>query len=128
MIMVKVDKCSGCRTCELICSFYHLGIYAPRYSRIKVKFKGGVTENILICRQCKQCIEKCETDAIYFDSKTGAIKIDENKCNGCRACVEACPFGAMFFDEKKNVAYTCDLCGGDPQCVKKCPEKALIVV
>jgi len=128
MIKVDINKCSGCRTCELICSFHHEGVYAPRLSRIRIKFKDGVTDRILICRQCRKCIDICEVAAIYVDSRTGAIKIDENKCTGCGKCVEVCPFNAMFFDKKKGIAYTCDLCDGEMLCVKKCPENALTII
>ena len=32
----------------------------------------------------------------------------------------ACPYGAMYFDTVAQYALACDLCGGDPQCVKYC--------
>jgi carbon-monoxide dehydrogenase iron sulfur subunit len=35
-------------------------------------------------------------------------------------CVRACPSGAMGFDKKEKLADKCDLCGGDPECVKHC--------
>ena len=31
----------------------------------------------------------------------------------------------MGFHEEKNVSHNCDLCGGDPQCVKICTYDAL---
>lgn len=37
----------------------------------------------------------------------------------------ACPFSVMGFHEQKNVSQNCDLCGGDPQCVKACVYGAL---
>ena len=41
------------------------------------------------------------------------------------ACLEACPFGAIFFDSEQGVAIMCDLCGGDPACVKRCATGAI---
>jgi Fe-S-cluster-containing hydrogenase component 2 len=37
----------------------------------------------------------------------------------------ACPFSVMGFHEDKNVSHNCDLCDGDPQCVKICTYDAL---
>jgi len=60
---------------------------------------------------------------MYVDTKTGARVIDEEKCIGCRRCVEACPFSEsmIVYNPEKNVCEKCDLCGGDPECVKQCP-------
>jgi len=33
-------------------------------------------------------------------------------------CVTACPFGAMSFDSIGKKVIKCDLCDGDPQCVR----------
>jgi len=35
-------------------------------------------------------------------------------------CIQACPFGAMGYDEEQGIAEKCDLCAGDPECVKHC--------
>jgi Fe-S-cluster-containing hydrogenase component 2 len=37
----------------------------------------------------------------------------------------ACPFGMIFVDAEKGFAVKCDLCGGDPECVKYCIPEAL---
>lgn len=36
-----------------------------------------------------------------------------------------CPFGAMRYDTARHRVFKCELCGGDPQCVKLCPQEAL---
>lgn len=54
--------------------------------------------------------------------------VDEEKCVGCGFCVIACPWGLVVLDPMKRKAIKCDLCGGDPVCVKECPEKALLLV
>jgi Fe-S-cluster-containing dehydrogenase component len=51
----------------------------------------------------------------------GVIRVDEYKCNGCGWCINACKFGAITIHPTKKVAITCDLCDGDPECVKLCP-------
>jgi len=40
-------------------------------------------------------------------------------------CVSACPFGAMGFDVQQKRVFKCDLCDGDPQCVRFCDMKAV---
>ena len=51
--------------------------------------------------------------------------VDTEKCIGCRMCVSACPFGSMSFDETQRKVLKCDLCDGDPTCVKFCQHNAL---
>jgi Fe-S-cluster-containing dehydrogenase component len=41
------------------------------------------------------------------------------------SCVFACPFGATFLDQQTGKVLKCDLCDGDPTCVKVCPTGAL---
>ena len=126
-IFVIKEKCNGCRICELRCSFFHERFYAPSHSRIRVKKnekEGIAVPNV--CRLCYKCIESCPEGAISKSEKTGAVQIDSGKCTGCRECVLACPSGVMYIHPVNNVAITCDLCEGEPQCVKYCPEKALL--
>ena len=40
-------------------------------------------------------------------------------------CMQACPFGGTSFDPVESRILKCDLCGGDPECVKYCPSGAL---
>ena len=62
-------------------------------------------------------------EAISRDADRLRTVIDYNLCVGCRMCVYACPFGAMGFDADRGRPYKCDLCGGDPLCVKFCEPK-----
>jgi Fe-S-cluster-containing dehydrogenase component len=57
--------------------------------------------------------------------KSGFIIVDENKCIGCGWCIRACDFGVLTLHPDKKVAIVCDLCDGDPQCVKYCELDAL---
>jgi len=79
----------------------------------------------IFCIQCGLCIDVCPSKAISRDNKTQAVVVDREKCSGCGYCVHVCPFGAVTLDPLTNKAVKCDLCGGDPQCVKFCPENAL---
>jgi Fe-S-cluster-containing hydrogenase component 2 len=123
--------CSGCRTCEMICSLLHEGLIAPEQSRIHIKsnpFKGSHTP--IYCHQCSDapCLYACPESAITIDRIYGTVVIDGEKCSGCRLCEKACPFRVIRFLQEKNKVFKCDLCYGDPQCVEWCPMNALGVV
>ena len=40
-------------------------------------------------------------------------------------CIVACPFGAIMYDADRKRVIKCELCEGDPQCVRLCPTGAL---
>jgi Fe-S-cluster-containing hydrogenase component 2 len=37
----------------------------------------------------------------------------------------ACPFGCAVYDSATSSILKCDMCAGDPECVKFCPNHAL---
>jgi len=132
IISVDSSLCSGCRICEVVCSLLKTGAVAPELSRIRVTARFleiELTPNP--CLQCEEavCMEACPVEAIFIDATTSAKIVDEELCIGCRACVEACRqshgLPRIGFDEGRQVAFKCDLCGGDPQCVRFCPMGAL---
>jgi len=63
--------------------------------------------------------------AVKRDTDTQAVIIDEKLCVGCRLCVQFCPFGGIGVNDKTNAITKCDLCGGEPVCVKFCQPEAL---
>ena len=67
----------------------------------------------------------CPVKAISRDEELGRIFVDYDVCIGCRSCVGVCPFGAMSFNIKDKQVFKCDLCDGEPQCVRFCEEKAV---
>jgi len=60
--------------------------------------------------------------ALSTDPNTGAVLVDREKCTSCGACIRACPGTVPFLHPGDNKATICDLCGGDPECVKVCTE------
>ena len=68
----------------------------------------------------------CPTDALYKDESTGAILVHAQACIGCAACVDACPFGVASLHPETGLPLICDLCHGDPACVKRCATGALV--
>ncbi len=128
ILAVNYENCTGCHLCELACSFTHHKVFNPYLSRITIITKPEVqTSAPLYCLQCQDaaCARVCPANAIYFDEKVGAYLIDYGKCIGCRECAYACPFGAINFD-RDGRPIKCDLCGGDPECVKVCPHEAIL--
>ena len=67
----------------------------------------------------------CPKKAIYRDDALERVMVDYDLCISCKMCVAACPFGAMGFDDDRHMVFKCDLCSGDPQCVRFCFPQAL---
>ncbi len=127
-IMINPEKCTGCRTCEMACSLFNEKECSPSLSRIRVVRNEAVGDSFPVgCALCSKpvCVEVCPTGANSIDPEMGTGIINEEVCIGCKACVRACPFGAAGISYKTGKAYKCNLCGGDPKCVKHCPTKCL---
>ena len=125
-IQIDHKRCSGCRMCEQVCVFFREREFNPRRARIRILMdeKEGVFAPLL-CNQCRKCLTSCQRDALAWDEAAGVVRVDAGKCNGCGLCLEACPEGAILPDPVTGRVNICDLCGGDPECVKWCTEKAL---
>ena len=126
LLVSKKNKCIGCKFCELACSYYHDEIFNPSASRIFVnKNEEKGVDYPIICHQCEQpaCENACPNNAFYH--RNGILIIDEEKCIGCGLCIEECPYDAIFMHPTKKKAIKCDLCGGEPECIKWCPMNVL---
>jgi len=77
----------------------------------------------VICQLCKERFcTKCPQGAIQIGD-LGQIIVSPTLCNACGACERFCPIGAIeLFQE---IPFVCDLCGGDPRCIKECNLGAL---
>ena len=76
-LVVNKEKCVGCRTCELACSFYHVGEFCPENSNIRIFFTDDGDIEIDISSNCNfsnkdaepPCVEFCPTQALkYLDA------------------------------------------------------------
>lgn len=129
-LVIKPEKCIGCRTCELACSFGHFGEFNPKLANVKVfEYEKAAVAIPVMCPQCEDpaCEKVCPVTAIKRD-ENGALVINYDKCIGCKMCQSACPLGNISFHPMVKKVFKCDLCGGDPKCVKYCPGHALSFV
>ena len=128
VLYVDHQKCTGCQLCELVCAVSHYGKSNPARSRIRVvKWEAEGLYIPMTCQQCQDapCLNVCPVKAISRNEQTAQVAVDYDVCIGCRSCVSACPFGAMNFNAVDRQVFKCDLCDGDPQCVRFCEVKAV---
>jgi carbon-monoxide dehydrogenase iron sulfur subunit len=145
-ILVNREACSGCRACEVACVAHHEGRFGTAAARIHVvKVEALGIDQPHVCRQCGSmasagaargvalapCVAACPVGALSKDEHSGAIQVDvdpasASACIGCAACVDACPFGVAILHPETGTAIICDLCGGDPACVKRCATGAIV--
>jgi len=130
-LQIEPEKCTGCRQCELACSFQAEGTFNPSASRIKIfDFHAEGRFVPYTCTQCAEawCMHACPVEAIVLNKETGAKEVRADLCVGCKVCTIACPFGTVNYSTQTQVVYKCDLCGGDPECAKACPTAAITYV
>jgi len=123
-IKIDIDKCTGCRACEVICSAYHAepkySIVNPARSRIRV-FKDE--DNDLYVPIIAGPYAEAECDGKY-------ITVIKGKEYGqCSFCTVSCPSRDIFKEPDSELALKCDMCGEpmpeEPLCVKWCKPDAL---
>jgi len=139
-LVVDIDRCWGCRACEVACKQeLELGVgprpmlvvdIGPRNIGAKLHKDSLPT----MCQHCDQpaCMEACPTGAIYRE-EDGTVQIRAADCSGCAACQQACPFGVVEVPPAAEVAVKCSLCftrrqsGGIPSCAQHCPGRVFTV-
>jgi Fe-S-cluster-containing hydrogenase component 2 len=122
-LVVDSPACTGCNSCALSCSFVHQGHFSLADARVTIERDSARARFVpRVCVQCEEapCIAVCPTDALLRDEELGCIRIVEARCVKCGKCGPACPFGGVRLDGPGRVPVICDLCGGDPECVKHC--------
>jgi len=144
VIMVTVEKCLACKSCEIACALAHsksevleeaITEQPKPQKRVTVEAVGefGVP---MQCRHCEDapCIAVCPTGAIHRPQADGPVLIKQDRCIGCKFCLMICPFGVISVSDDGKAMVKCDLCiertktGEEPACVEACPTKALRLV
>jgi carbon-monoxide dehydrogenase iron sulfur subunit len=125
MIRLDASRCTGCRRCEVACSFFRSGRIGRGLARIRVVqiYEAGI-DVAAVCLQCRErpCL-RCPEDAVSV-GPLGQIIVSQTACNLCGACEKNCPVGAV--EIHGGIVYVCDLCGGRPACVEACTEGAIV--
>ena len=124
-IKVDVDKCNGCRACEMICSAFHA---APKYSsnnpaRSRIRVIHEPLKDIYVPVYAGEyaAAECAGRDKYTIDGK------EYDECDFCRA---SCPSRDLFKEPDSDLPLKCDMCEDDPpieepMCVQVCPHDCL---
>ena len=121
-IKVDVDKCNGCRACELICSAYHA---EPRYSsnnpeRSRIRLIRRPIDDVFLPVYAGEYApaECMGRDKYVIEGK------EYGECDFCRA---SCPSRDAFKEPDSGLPLKCDMCEDEeePLCVKWCLAEAL---
>lgn len=140
-IMIDASLCTGCLNCSIACMDAHrepgdgsvLNAADPKNpprNRVEQRRKKYYP---VFCRCCSDpdCVNACMSGAIEKDCGTGLITYDEKKCAKCFMCVMACRYGHPRPSAGFHRVVRCDFCrdtkAQEPQCVKACPVKAIVV-
>ena len=123
-LFAERENCTGCRACEYACSVAHTGVVRPSLSRIHVmKFMNSVDVPI-VCWHCDDapCVAACPTrpKSIGPDPDHNGMILNEETCVACLSCQKACPAQFIRANPDTGQPLMCDMCGGDPACVKAC--------
>ncbi len=122
-IRVDVDKCNGCRACEVICSAFHA---APKYSS-----NNPARARIRIIREPYTDIYVPVYAGEYTPAECAGrdkYTIDGKEYDECAFCRASCPSRPEFKEPDSGLPLKCDMCEGEeePLCVKWCLADALI--
>jgi Fe-S-cluster-containing dehydrogenase component len=131
MNYVKFDKekCVYCEMCSGVCSLSKLEQIKPSAACIRIARDTAQSFGQLSCSVCdmsheRACIDACPAEALSYDEQAGVVRFDAELCTMCESCLDACP--NVGIDREAERIMICDLCNGDPLCVKWCPEGALV--
>ena len=130
-LMVERKNCTGCNSCAFACSLYHDNEVRPATARIYVRRFYGLVDVPIMCWHCEDapCVAACPTTPKAIEKKKGTNAVgftDEKLCLGakCNKCMEACPPQYLRRHPETAKPLFCDLCNGDPQCVKACERQS----
>ena len=108
-IKIDVEKCTGCRACEMACSAFHA---KPRYSgvnparsRIRV-VTDEINDEYVPVRAGN--FTRSECDGRHFYLLNGK---QYSECSFCRA---ACPSRDYFIEPDSGLPLKCDMCEDEP--------------
>ena len=125
-IRIDVDKCNGCRACEVVCSSFHA---TPRFSSIN-----PARARIRVIREPLEDIYVPVFAGEYTAAECAGrdkYTIDGKQYDECAFCRASCPSRDLFKEPDSGLPLKCDMCESDPAleapwCVQWCLAKALV--
>lgn len=123
-IKINVDKCNGCRACEMICSAFHA---SPKYSS-----NNPARSRIRIIREPLRDLYVPVYGGEYTVAECAGrdkYTIDGKEYDECAFCRASCPSRDEFKEPDSGLPLKCDMCEGEeePLCVKWCMHDALVL-
>jgi benzoyl-CoA reductase subunit BamC len=124
-IKVDIDKCTGCRACEMACSAFHAkpkySSINPARSRIRV-VTDELNDEYVPIRAGDYTPAECTGRHIYM--------INGKQYSECSFCGAVCPSRDYFVEPDSGLPLKCDMCESvpalpEPMCVKVCEAEAL---
>ena len=125
VIKIDIDKCNGCRACEVICSAFHAN---PKYSsnnpaRSRIRLIREPLRDVYLPVYAGEYAkaECAGRDKYVLDGK------EYKECDFCRA---SCPSRDIFKEPDSGLPLKCDMCEDDPPqekplCVQRSIKDAL---
>jgi Fe-S-cluster-containing hydrogenase component 2 len=138
MIAFEASGCVNCRLCELVCSYRFAGAFRPAVAAIRLERAGRFGSiSVHLCDRCEGlgggpvCVAVCPSGALQLSQTTNGlgpvVKFEAALCIDCHLCVDECPRDAIAYQPEAAAYNICDLCNGDPACVRWCSEGVLTV-
>ena len=123
IIKVDLDKCDGCRACEVACSAFHS---SPKYSS-----DNPARSRIRVIREPLRDVYVPIRAGDYTPAEcTGrhTYTINEKEYDECSFCGVSCPARDYFKKPDSSLPLKCDMCESEPDgpsCVRWCLPGAL---
>ncbi|MHB8765454.1 MAG: 4Fe-4S dicluster domain-containing protein, partial [Deferrisomatales bacterium] len=124
----RADRCDGCDRCVEACVQAKSTGEEPAQARLALaRDPRDGSYALALCRQCAdpRCAAACPAGALRKDPETGVVGHDDTRCVDCRLCTLVCESGGTVAAPPGGTVLKCDLCGGDPACVRACDRGAL---
>jgi len=108
-IRIDIEKCTGCRACEMACSAFHA---KPRYSsinparsRIRV-VTDEINDEYVPVRAGNFTRSECDGRHFY--------QLDGKQYGECSFCRASCPSRDFFIEPDSGLPLKCDMCEDEP--------------